>query len=98
MTMNNDDNFNAGPDAVVIDESPTPVAPPRPVVSRGVVSAKDALELSMYVFGDLPTAEAWMQAGHASLGGGSPEWACQQPGGLDQVLRLLCAIANGTEP
>lgn len=57
----------------------------------------DALEMAMYAFGDLLTAEAWMNADQQRLCC-SPAQACRSPDGLEEVLRLLYAIANGTEP
>lgn len=68
-------------------------APP----SSRLLSTTDALELAMYTFGDLATAQAWMQEPQAHLGG-SPVQVCRHPGGLDRVLQLLYAIAGGTEP
>lgn len=58
---------------------------------------RSALEVAMYTFGDLSTAEAWMREPHAHLIG-SPEHACRHAAGLERVLQLLSAIANGTEP
>lgn len=58
---------------------------------------RDLLELTMYTFGDLPTAEAWMEEPNAWLGE-TPARAWAQPGGLERVRQLLQAIAHGTEP
>lgn len=58
---------------------------------------KDALEMAMYTFGDLLTAEAWMNADQQRLCC-SPAQACRSQDGLEEVLQLLYAIANGTEP
>lgn len=55
------------------------------------------LEVAMHAFGDLSTAEAWLNEPHARLGG-TPTQQCQLPGGQDRVLQLLCAISGGTEP
>lgn len=67
-----------------------------PFPSR-LLKTSDALELAMYTFGDFSTAEAWMQEPQERLCG-SPAQACLKPGGQDQVLQLLFAIAGGTEP
>ncbi len=72
------------------------LASPAPPLSR-LLSTTDALELAMYTFGDLATAQAWMQEPQAHLCG-SPAQLCRHPGGLDSVLQLLYAIAGGTEP
>jgi len=56
------------------------------------------LELAMYTFGDLDTAEAWMRDPHEHLGG-TPERVCRRSvEGMQSVVRLLHAIASGTEP
>lgn len=67
-----------------------------PFPSR-LLKTTDALELAMYTFGDFSTAEAWMQEPQVHLCG-SPVQVCLRPGGQDQVLQLLYAIAGGTEP
>lgn len=72
--------------------SPSPVTMP-------AVQAKPphVLELAMHAFGDLMTAEAWLNEPHARLGG-TPMQQCQLPAGQERVLQLLCAISSGTEP
>jgi hypothetical protein len=80
-------------DAVHSSDSLSSSTPP----SSRLLSTTDALELAMYTFGDLSTAQAWMQAPQGHLCG-SPDQACRHPGGLDSVLQLLYAIAGGTEP
>lgn len=70
------------------------------VLTPGHVQSPDrsVLEFAMYTFGDLDTAEAWMQEPHEHLGG-SPERVCQRSlEGMQSVVRLLHAIASGTEP
>lgn len=71
--------------------TPTVFAPSR------LLNTTDVLELAMYTFGDLSTAQAWMQEPQANLGG-SPAQMCRQPDGAERVLQLLYAIASGTEP
>jgi autotransporter-associated beta strand protein len=61
------------------------------------VTGTGTVELAMYVFGDLLTAEAWMHERNVFFAA-TPAQVCERPGGLDAVLRLLYAIANGTEP
>lgn len=76
--------------------SPGPSAPSSLSSSR-LLNTTNVLELAMYTFGDLSTAQAWMQAPQAHLRG-HPAQMCLHPGGENSVLQLLYAIASGTEP